>query len=241
MAGETFEITVDESDSLWALVGELARSVPEGSWVLVGGLMVQAHALRSKNIVTRQTTDIDALLNLSISSVSQIAGSIQSMGFEPHAPSFGGSFHRFNRGSESIDVMVGQDVRQPVRWFGQEVLRSPGAAQAIARADKYVFVQGGQIFTVLVPDSVGATIAKAAAHKVDRRDRERHLTDLISLLASAPRGAFAGHEYSAKDRQYLRRVVNELSDQKQRRWLVLNDIERARAAASYEELLTVIT
>jgi hypothetical protein len=92
----------------------------------------------------------------------------------------------------------------------------------------------------LVPDSVGATIAKAAAHKVDRRDRERHLTDLISLLASAPRGAFVGNEYSAKDRQYLRRVVNELSDQKQRRWLVLNDIERARAAASYEELLTVI-
>lgn len=241
MAGETHEIVVSESDSLWALVSEISRSLPTDSWVLVGGLMVQAHALRGGNMVTRQTTDIDALLNLAIASVSQIAASIQSLGFEPSTPGFGGAFHRFRRGVETIDVMVGQDVRQQVRWSGQDVLRSPGAAQAIHRADTYVFTQGSQEFKVLVPDSLGAIIAKAAAHKVDRRDRERHLTDLISLLASAPRGTFEDREYSVKDRQYLRRVIAELEDLQQPRWLVLDSRERVQAVASFEDLVSVVT
>jgi hypothetical protein len=241
MAGETHEIAVGESDSLWALVAEIAGSLPPDSWVLVGGLMVQAHALRGGNAVTRQTTDVDALLNLTIATVSQIAGSIQSLGFEPSAPGFGGAFHRFRKGAQSIDVMVGQDVRQPVRWAGKDLLRSPGAAQAIHRADAYVFNQGSQEYKVLVPDSLGAIIAKAAAHKIDRRDRERHLTDVISLLASAPRGTFAGREYSAKDRQYLRHVISELEDLQQPRWLVLDSRERAQATASFEDLIVVVT
>ena len=240
MAGETFEIAVSENEELWRLVGEFARSVPAESWVLVGGLMVQAHSLRSRIAVTRQTTDIDALLNLQATSVSEIAGPIQAMGFVPYAPTFGGAFHRFSRGSDTIDVMIGQDVRHSVRWFGQELLRSPGAAQAIARADTYVFVQGDSRFSIQVPDSIGAVIAKSAAHKVDRRDRERHLTDLIALLVSAPRGTFTTGEYSAKDRQYLRRVVAELSDKRHPRWLVLSDVDRARAEATFVDIAKVL-
>ena len=241
MAGQTYELTLDVGDQLWELVGDLAEAVPPQSWVLVGGLMVQAHALRAGVSVTRQTIDIDAVLNLSIASISEIARPIIQMGFATYRPEFGGPFHRFKKDSHTIDVMVGRDVRQSVKWAGKEILRSPGAAQAIMRADKYILCFGdARKIPIYVPDSVGAVIAKSAAHKVDRRDRDRHLTDLLSLPASAPSGSFISAKFSPKDISYLRHVHHELKNVEQKYWLILSPQDYSRAINAFDELQQVL-
>ncbi len=56
------EISVadDESRALWKTVGSLAGKLP-GDWVLIGGLMVQIHALEQGFTDVRVTHDIDLL------------------------------------------------------------------------------------------------------------------------------------------------------------------------------------
>ena len=47
MAGQTRTVELVASAPPWPLAFELASSLPKGSWVLVGGLMVHVHALRA--------------------------------------------------------------------------------------------------------------------------------------------------------------------------------------------------
>lgn len=229
MAGEKYHLVVNAREPLWALMLEFASAVPTGSWILVGGLMTQVHALRAGVAASRQTTDIDALLNLQVASISEVAGPIQRLGFVPRVPGLGGQFHRFARGDDIIDVMVGREIRTPVRWAGRQVFQAAGAAQAVVRVDEYVLSIGDQEASILVPDSVGAVIAKSAAHLGDRIDRARHLEDLIALLASTPRDAFLRVELSKKDIRYLRHLVAELEDVTQVSWLALKDTDNNRA------------
>jgi hypothetical protein len=50
----------EESRRLWSSVGDLVALLPPG-WVLIGGLMVQLHALGSGADDVRATTDVDVL------------------------------------------------------------------------------------------------------------------------------------------------------------------------------------
>jgi len=50
----------DPSRRLWAGVGDLAELLPPG-WVLIGGLMVQLHALERGISDVRATIDVDVL------------------------------------------------------------------------------------------------------------------------------------------------------------------------------------
>lgn len=236
MAGETFTLTVDLKNHLWILLKELADSTPAGSWVLVGGAMVQLHALRAGIGPMRLTRDIDALLDLSVSGIGSVAGAIQAMGFEPQIPNWAGGFHRFRRSDEVIDILASRNVRAPVRWGGHEVLKVAGATQAIQRKDTYILTDGNQNFAVGVPDSVGAIIAKSAAHKVDRVNRERHLRDLVSLLASSPQGEFEQTDLSKKEKQYLRHLTNKIGNRLQPWWLGFSPVQLGIAEANLESI-----
>jgi hypothetical protein len=56
------EIDLDDPEALklWSAVGELVEQLP-GEWVLIGGLMVQLHALEHGVLDVRATADIDVL------------------------------------------------------------------------------------------------------------------------------------------------------------------------------------
>lgn len=60
MAGQTHTVELVTNTPPWPL----AFSLPAGSWVLVGGLMVHVHALRAGVKASRPTTDVDLLLNI---------------------------------------------------------------------------------------------------------------------------------------------------------------------------------
>ena len=47
----------------WHGVMDLAGALPEGSWTVVGGSMVYLHCAERDTAPTRETNDVDAMLN----------------------------------------------------------------------------------------------------------------------------------------------------------------------------------
>ena len=56
MAGAKHLIVVPDDERPWSLLFEIADVTTPGEWVLVGGLMVHAHALRAGITASRPTT-----------------------------------------------------------------------------------------------------------------------------------------------------------------------------------------
>ena len=90
--------------------------------------------------------------------------------------------------------------------------------------------------TVSVPDAFGALILKAAAHKADTRDRDRHLTDAAVLLACVD--PFEERASSGSDRSRLLHLREHLADPTAPAWLQLPEDARRNGQAALELLLT---
>ena len=62
----------------WPDVAELAAAVPASAWTLIGGLMVQLHALVAGLPVVRPTDDVDVLLHVETGQgrAAQVAGAL---------------------------------------------------------------------------------------------------------------------------------------------------------------------
>lgn len=228
MARVTHVVDLAGATPPWSLALELARTVPPGSWVLVGGLMVHAHCLRAGMTATRPTRDLDVLLDIEVASVSTVAGALVSLGFSPREPSRGSPLHRFERGEDVVDVMVSRDVRVPTRWRLRPFLRAPGAAQALRRRDTYVLVTDGRRFPVDVPDPLGAILAKTAAFSVDSRDPGRHAEDVAVLCAcGGPVRQLSLGGLTSKERRRVRGLHAALGDPGHPAWSALEDYDRA--------------
>jgi hypothetical protein len=80
-------------------------------------------------------------------------------------------------------------------------------------------ISGSGPTTVSVPDAFGALILKAAAHKADTRDRDRHLTDAAVLLACVD--PFEERTPSGSDRSRLLHLREHLADPTAPAWLSL--------------------
>ena len=226
MADAEHLIVVPDNIHPWNLVFEVADATDSKAWVLVGGLMVHAHAIRAGVNPPRPTGDIDLLMNMGVHQISAVVGPLQQLGFRPLEPVGGGPLHRFVREDDIVDVMVGTQVR--ARWAQREVLQVPGARQALARVDWYALQGQTRHVRISVPDELAALIAKAAAFQVDQRDPGRHLEDLGVLLASSGgRRVLDLGRLTAGDRRHLRRAVTELSDPGHEAWAVLDQIDRA--------------
>lgn len=140
----------------WPQVFELATALPVDRWALVGGLMVQAHALAASIDTTRVTIDVDAAR----------ASPTDSDG-----------------GTEVVDLMVPDHDRPRPSHAGRGVMQVSGGTQAMDRLEVMNFrLDAGQA-TVPLPNLHGAIVLKAAAHMEDSRDRDRHLLDAVTLLA----------------------------------------------------------
>lgn len=180
---------------------------------------------------------MDALLNVSARSMGETAGAIQGLGFVPVRPQLGGDFHRFQRLTNVIDVMISRDVSREIRWAGHPVLKVAGGTQALRRTDIYVIRdQGGGEVRIAVPDSLGALIVKSAAHLVDRVNRERHLQDLVTLLSATPVGQLGEVHLTKKDRSYLRHLAAEIGSPRDIWWSTFSERDAAAAQATLGDL-----
>ena len=101
--------------------------------------------------------------------------------------------------------MVAADHTPPrrlKRFRGYDLVQVTGGTQALRRTVlAELEIAGTARTTNSVPDAFGALILKAAAHRADTRDRERHLTDAAVLLACVDQ--FEERTSSGSDRSRL--------------------------------------
>ncbi len=91
------EIDLDDPATLalWAAVGDLVQRLPQ-RWVLIGGLMVQLHALENGVLDVRPTGDIDVLGQARPQgTLRSIDAALRSAGFEMVGPDLDGYGHRY--------------------------------------------------------------------------------------------------------------------------------------------------
>ena len=236
----------------WPNVAELARVLPSDKWTLVGGLMTQLHTVHHGIGVTRPTNDVDIALHIETDRgvPDATARALETLGYE-----FQAAFdprrrhgHRWVRGTTSIDVLTTPDtvdvvtaehaaprVREEMR--GHTLVAIEGGTQALRRTlNARLEIEPGVTTVISVPRPFGALVLKAAAHKADSRDRDRHLFDAVALLACiedpfAERDGFAG-----SDAARLRHLVQHLGP-RHPAWLALAEPSRQTA----RDVLAVLT
>ena len=108
------------------LLDEIASVLPPAHWMLVGGLMVHAHAILARVGINRPTLDADIVVEVrTAGSYPEAARAIQQLGFEPHDPvNPDAPSYRFDRGTDRIDLMA-QDRTEAVRFRSRAVLQVP--------------------------------------------------------------------------------------------------------------------
>lgn len=217
----------------WPLAVEVAATLPVGSWVLVGGLMVQLHARAAGVDAVRPTDDVDALVDVMAGgvTVASIGETLRGLGFEIDEPGWDGApAHRLRRGRDVIDLLVADHLpkHKHPRLAGRAAMATDGGAQALARTQRITVLDGDATVALTVPDLLGALVLKAAAYAVDRRDRERHLRDaaLLAALITDHRTELA--RLQGSDRKRLRVLREALADPLQDAWLLLPNFLQQR-------------
>lgn len=234
----------------WPNVFEVAGVMPGRGWTLVGGLMVQAHALAHDVAVVRPTDDLDLLLDIEVSRsvASDTHRQISSLGYVLQSPldsrSKTSPHYRYLRestlGVERIDVMVADHAGPSAGRLlqGRPMFAVEGGTQALRRTMTCAIDDGkGRIHELTVPDELGAVVLKGAAYAVDRRDRERHLQDAAVLAACITDHAAELNRLAGSDRKRLRTLAKALADPAHPAWLAL-DPEQRQAGMDTLRILT---
>lgn len=167
----------------WPHAFEIATVLPVDRWALVGGLMVQAHALAADVETSRVTLDVDATVRVEAGAFSyaEAASALTRLGYA--ADKSTRLAYRFTRGMDVVDLMVADHERPAPTHSRRDVMQVTGGRQALTRLQQIHFQRGDTDISVPLPTLHGALVLKAAAHTVDSRDRDRHLLDAITLLA----------------------------------------------------------
>jgi hypothetical protein len=123
------QIDIDLEDpetlKLWAAVSELVERLP-GQWVLIGGLMVQLHAVEHGVTDVRPTSDIDVLGQARPPGAqSAIHAALRSDDFELVGPDLDGYAHRYERDGLIVDVLAPDGVVQAMVLTGDEDRDAP--------------------------------------------------------------------------------------------------------------------
>lgn len=240
---ESADLSLPSVTPPWDTVIELADTLPMDSWMLVGGLMTQAHAMLA-GCESRATHDIDLLIDVmpSASNIPTVIKRLQAMGFELQEPGLRGSaFHRLRKDKLVADLLIADHLpkgkaqaAKAGRWPMMEV---SGGAQALSRKMSLAIRHPGGKSRLCMPNLLGALVLKAAAYRSDRRDRHRHLDD-VALLSSlivdheGTRGQLHG-----SDRRRLRSVADALGDPSDSAWMKL-DPESRKAGQLTLHILT---
>lgn len=220
----------------WPQAVELADTLPVGSWMLVGGLMVQLYAWHAGLVVDRPTRDVDMVLAglaADVHAGRRVQGRLRTLGYELLEPGFADSpAHRFVRGEDQVDVMVADHLGpgKVPEVGGRGLLEVPGGHQAVERKIRCaVQVDGRAPVQLTLPDPLGALVLKAAAWTADSRDRDRHLDDTVVLAAVMPDPLRQRVRLKGSDRRRLLSIWKALEERTHRSWEVLEPEARDRA------------
>jgi len=198
----------------WPRVFEVAGALPLERWALVGGLMVQTHALAAQIETTRVTLDVDATVRIEagVFTYAEAAAALIQLGYALDRSTR--LAYRFTRGADVVDLMVADHERPPPRHALREVMPVTGGKQALDRLQLAVFQSDASQVKVQVPipNLHGALVLKAAAHLADSRDRGRHLLDAVTLLACIVDGGEIIDQLRCSDRSRLRHLVRALDE-----------------------------
>lgn len=200
----------------WPNVAEIEAVLAHENWTLVGGLMVQLHAIRRGVDALRPTNDVDMVLHVETTRgvAARAASALESIGyrFSPSIDERSTVAHRFIRGdarvnlvtsgADVVDVLVADHAAPRVveRLRGKDMMAIEGGTQALRRTvNACLWIEQGRTTTISVPSPFGALVLKAAAFQADSRDKERHLQDAAMLLSViedpyAERERFAGSD-----------------------------------------------
>jgi len=189
------DLEQEETRALWRAVGELVATLPE-DWVLIGGLMVQLHALEHGAADVRVTKDIDVLGRArpqgALSRIDQV---LREQSFAVDLSDPDGYAWRYVRGDLIVDVLAPDGFRRdrPPTLGGVSALGVPGGQQALKRAEPVRVTVEGARFVVRRPSLLGAILIKARAVR-RHADPDAQREDLLRLLALVedPRATAAG-------------------------------------------------
>ncbi len=208
----TIRIQVDDSatEQLWLEVGELAGKLPR-EWVLVGGLMVQLHALEHGVLDVRPTRDIDVLGQARPPGALQaINKKLQADGFELVEPGFDGYGYRYERGGLIVDVLAPDGIKPPpALGRGVKAIGIPGGSQALARSELVTVQVRDVSFGLRRPTILGALLIKARSLMV-HSDPASQREDLLRLLSLIDDPRQLAGELRASERKWLAQAEHKL-------------------------------
>jgi hypothetical protein len=208
------EIDIDlddeESVNLWKAVGDLVDRLP-GEWMLVGGLMVQLHALEHRVTDVRITGDIDVLGQARPQgALSSIDAALRRENFKLVGPDLDGYAHRYERDGIIVDVLAPDGITPPPEiGTGRKAVGVPGGSQALARAETVTVVVEGHSFELRRPTLLGAVLIKARSLMV-HSDPDSQRQDLLRLLAVIEDPRELAADLRKTERTWLRRAEKRL-------------------------------
>ncbi|WP_288440629.1 hypothetical protein [uncultured Bifidobacterium sp.] len=207
-------IRTDHRTAPWNAVYTLAGEIKPDSWMLVGGLMVQAHAmLAGKDF--RPTSDADFMADVLADNLSatHIVRALERHGYSLRTGTLTGYSSRMtNDDGDVVDIMSPDHLprwtarKQLTVVHGENIFTTPGGAQALDRCMSLALEDGDTRCVIRIPDQLGALILKAAAWMADSGDkRSRHLQDamILCLVMNDPENQRL-RLHSRNDRRRLR-------------------------------------
>ncbi|MCL2024425.1 MAG: hypothetical protein FWG78_01410 [Coriobacteriia bacterium] len=218
----------------WDIVTEVVSRIDADKWMLIGGLMVQAHAMMAE-LESRATVDVDLLIDVLADTlnIGHVIAGLEELGFELHEPGLRGApFHRLKRDNQIIDVLIADHLpsgKSKAAKIGLlHLMETPGGAQTLNRRTKVAIEVPDGVCEFYMPDVLGALVLKSAVYRSDNRDKDRHLSD-AALLASLVTDI--GTELSrlhGSDRKRLRSTAGALADSNHPAWMNLPSKNRLR-------------
>ena len=200
-------IVIDVHDpgthALWEAVAELAGRLP-ADWVLVGGLMVQLHALERGVRDIRVTADIDVLGQARPQgALESIDAVLAADGFELTGTDPDGYAYRYTRGELVVDVLAPDGIRPPATIGTLKAIGVPGGTQALGRAETVTVSVGDHEFSLRRPSLLGAILIKARS-LMKHADPDSQREDLVRLLAMVEDPRATAAELRGSERRWLR-------------------------------------
>jgi hypothetical protein len=228
----------DRTADLWSTLVDITERFPQ-DWTLVGGQMVFLHAVEAGVGPPRVSRDLDLVVNARVRppALPRMIRALGDIGLDADGVSPEGVAHRFVRQHVSVDVLVPEGIgsRADRRTVGGAVtIEVLGGTQALQRTQVVPVGLPGRVGWIPRPDLLGALVVKAAAVSAERRDGNRHLTDLAFLCSLVDDPFELRDAMTRKDRQRLR-VARALADRDHPAYGL---VQRADAAhAAYQLLL----
>ncbi len=213
------------------VVAEVAEVIPRDEWMLVGGLMVHCHAQLAGIVHQRPTNDTDIVVTMQTRTYAASAAVLEKIGFSLREPiDVAASIHRFVRGNDVVDLMIPDGYPSPTRFRQRAVVSVPGSKSALKRTVSYELANGAEI---RIADLASALSLKGAAYFLPAANRERHLQDVVTLLACIG-GEVIEPGLSKSMRKNIARVIGQLTHPEA--WQLCSPADRAKAVYAASRL-----